>query len=123
MACGLLLHETMPTQLPVTRRRARLFHVGDWPIAARMTALCVVIAVLLAGALTTIGYFQASAGLTEQADAALGADARLVQTTLDDWHQQRLALLRLGAAIDSIGRIAEQGDAVGLTSVPARSRR
>src|ERR1700737_2220594 len=101
----------MSVQTSAATGRSRLLHVSDWPIAAKMTVLCTVIAILLSGALTTIGYFQAAAGLTEQADAAIGADARLVQTSIDDWHQARLATLRVGATIASIERIAEQGAA------------
>jgi len=42
--------------------------VNDWPIAAKITVLCTVIAVALASALTAIGYSQAASGLAQQAD-------------------------------------------------------
>jgi hypothetical protein len=90
--------------------RLHVVHINDWPIAAKITVLCTVIAVVLAGALTAISYFQAAAGLSEQADKEIEADAHLVETMIDDWHQQRLASLALGAATLAVGRVAEGRD-------------
>jgi HAMP domain-containing protein len=93
-------------------------HINDWPIAAKITVLCTVIAVVLAGALTAIGYSQATAGLQQQADKEIEADAHIVETTIDDWHQQRLATLALGAISPAVTRVAEQGAAA---SAPDRA--
>ena len=89
----------------------KVVHMNDWPIAAKITVLCTAIAIVLAGALTTIGYNQAAAGLSQQADKEIEADAHLVETTIDDWHQQRLAALALGAITPALVRVAERGDA------------
>ena len=81
---------------------------NDWPIAVKITILCTAIAIALAAALTAIGYYQAAAGLAQQADKEIEADAHIVETTIDDWHQQRLATLALGAISPAIARVAEQ---------------
>ena len=88
-----------------------VLRINDWPIAAKITVLCTVIAIALASALTAIGYSQAAAGLAQQADKEIEADAHIVETTIDDWHQQRLATLALGAISPAVMRIAERGDA------------
>jgi hypothetical protein len=85
-------------------------HINDWPIAAKITVLCTVIAIVLAVALTAIGYLQAAAGLSEQANREIEADAHLVETTIDGWHQQRLAVLALGAITPAVARVAERSD-------------
>jgi HAMP domain-containing protein len=95
----------------IRRSRIHIVHINDWPIAAKITVLCTAIAIVLAGALTSIGYFQAAAGLSQQADTEIEADAHLVETTIDDWHQQRLAVLALGAVTPAVVRVAENGDA------------
>jgi HAMP domain-containing protein len=92
-------------------RRTHIVHINDWPIAVKITVLCTAIAIVLAGALTSIGYFQAAAGLSQQADKEIEADAHIVEATIDDWHQQRLAVLAVGAATPAIVRVAEGGDA------------
>ena len=92
-----------------------VLHINDWPIAAKITVLCTVIAIVLAGALTAIGYSQAAAGLSEQADREIEADAHLVETTIDDWHRQRLAALALAAVTAPIVRVAEAGAAASLS--------
>ena len=37
-----------------------------------------------------------------------------METTIDDWHQQRLAVLALGALTPSFVRVAEAGDGASL---------
>jgi hypothetical protein len=93
----------------------KVAHINDWPIAVKITVLCTVIAIALASALTAIGYSQAAAGLSQQADKEIEADAHIVETTIDDWHRQRLAVLALGALPPSIVRVAERGDAASVT--------
>ena len=92
------------------RRMGTRHDINDWPIAAKITVLSTAIAIALACALTAIGYFQAAAGLSEQADREIQADAQLVEITIDDWHQQRLAALALGAVTPAFARVAEGGD-------------
>jgi methyl-accepting chemotaxis protein len=96
-------------------RRTHIVHINDWPIAAKITVLCTAIAIVLAGALTSIGYFQAAAGLSQQADKEIEADAHIVEATIDDWHQQRLAVLAVGAVTPAIVRVAEGGDAASMS--------
>ena len=67
--------------------------------------------IVLACHLTSIGYFQTASGLSEQANKEIKADAQLVQTTIDDWHRQRLAVLALGAVTPEVVRVAEEDDA------------
>src|SRR6185312_2652943 len=86
-----------------------ILHINDWPIAGKITVLCTVIAVVLASALTAISYSRAAAGLAQQADREIEADAHIVETTIDDWHRQRLATLALGAISPAVVRVAEQG--------------
>jgi len=88
---------------------------NDWPIAVKITILCTAIAIALAAALTSIGYYQAAAGLAVQADKEIEADAHIVETMIDDWHQQRLATLALGAVSPAVVRVAESGDQASAT--------
>jgi HAMP domain-containing protein len=88
-----------------------VLHINDWPIAVKITVLCTVIAIVLAVTLTSIGYFQAAKGLSQQADKEIEADAHLIETTIDDWHQQRLAVLAVGAVTPALVRVAAEGNA------------
>jgi hypothetical protein len=100
----------------VTRRgHINIVHINDWPIAAKITVLCTGIAIVLAGALTAIGYSRAAAGLAEQAQQAIEAEAQLVETAIDDWHHQRLATLALAAVSPAFARVAAGGDAASPT--------
>jgi C4-dicarboxylate-specific signal transduction histidine kinase len=90
-------------------------HINDWPIAVKITVLCTAIAIVLAATLTAIGYSRTAAGLSEQANKEIKADAQLVQTTIDDWHRERLAVLALGAVTPAVVRVAEEGDAPNAT--------
>jgi hypothetical protein len=92
-----------------------VLHINDWPIAAKITVLCTVIAVVLASALTAISYSRAAAGLSQQADKEIEADAHIVETTIDDWHRQRLATLALSAVTSAVVGVAEGGDAASLS--------
>ena len=52
--------------------------IRTWPVATKLVALCIGIAVSVAVGLTALGYTQAAAGLKQQAEAALGSDGLLV---------------------------------------------
>ncbi|HEY3060230.1 MAG TPA: methyl-accepting chemotaxis protein [Chloroflexota bacterium] len=69
-----------------TGRRVRVMHIRTWPVAVKLVGLCVGVAAALAFGLTTLGYTQASAGLKQQAEAALYSDALLVANAVDAWH-------------------------------------
>ena len=75
-------------------------------LATKIGALCVVLAAALAGALTLQGYSQASAGLREQAEAALSSDALHVLDAVDTWNSQRIRDLEMLARLPEFGRAA-----------------
>ncbi len=75
-------------------------------LGAKFGLLLVGVSALLAAGLTGLGYQEAATGLREQAEAALRADARTVSSVIDDWNEQRLADLRLIAALPPVSRLA-----------------
>jgi methyl-accepting chemotaxis protein len=88
---------------------SRLARIGDWPIATKVVALCVGVAVALTIVLTTISYLQAAAGLREQADAALRSDAELTVNAANGWNTERINQLRTLAGMPEIQRILKDG--------------
>ena len=71
-----------------SQRRVRILRVPTWPVAAKLVGLCVGVAAVLAVGLTALGYTQASAGLKQQAEAALYSDGLLVANEVDSWHDK-----------------------------------
>ncbi len=71
-----------------SQRRVRILRVPTWPVAAKLVGLCVGVAAVLAIGLTALGYTQASAGLKQQAEAALYSDGLLVANEVDSWHDK-----------------------------------
>ena len=68
---------------------------ADWPLATKTVVVFLELAALLALVLTALGYYRASQGLREQAEAALGSDALLVANAIDNWHAERLGDLQI----------------------------
>src|SRR5690349_16554851 len=91
-------------------RSNRIFCPRDWPLAVKIAALCISIAAMLAIGLTALGYVRASAGLRQQAESALGADALTVTTSIDRWHRERWAALQMLASLPAVQEVARQGD-------------
>ena len=91
------------------KRRAHVLRVRTWPVAAKLVALCVGVAAVLAVGLTALGYTQASTGLKQQAEAALGSDSLLVANQVDDWNAKRLSDVQSLAALPSVRRVLESG--------------
>src|SRR3982751_5397424 len=91
------------------RRRASLFRVRTWPVAAKLVGLCVGVAASVALGLTILGYTQASAGLKQQAEAALWSDGLLVANQVDDWNAKRLTDVESLAALPAVRRAVEAG--------------
>ncbi len=85
------------------------FHPGDWPLAAKVVLLCVTLSAALAVVLTVMGYRQASDGLHQQAEAAVGSDAQLVANTVDGWNAKRLSDVQAAASLPVMRRILEAG--------------
>src|SRR5215475_12459260 len=83
-------HSNQETTNKNNRRRARLFRIRTWPVAAKLVGLCVGVAAVLAVSLTALGYTQASTGLKQQAEAALYSDGLLVAHEVDAWHDRNL---------------------------------
>jgi len=79
---------------------------GDWSLATKTTAMCVALGALLAAALMLQGYSFAAEGLREQAEAALGSDARLVHDFVDGWNAQRLTELRALSRLAAVRSVA-----------------
>lgn len=97
----------------------RIPRLGDWPLATRIAALCIGVAAALAVGLTLLGYAQARRGLQEQAEAALGADALLVSSSIDAWHTHELADLQMVAGFPAVGRLLADGPAAPPMDVAA----
>ncbi len=87
-------------------RRAR---IGDWPLATRLVILAVCLAAALTIGLTGLSYLYASAGLRQEAKAALASDGLLVVNAVDTWNSERLSDLRVLAAMPAVRRVAELG--------------
>src|SRR3954469_22168726 len=63
---------------------------ANWPLWAKITALCVGLLIPTVLALTAIGYVHAVQGLREEAQATLRADAAVVGNSIDGWNRARL---------------------------------
>jgi methyl-accepting chemotaxis protein len=101
------------------RGRASLFRVRTWPMAAKLVGLCVGVAAAVAIGLTILGYTQASAGLKQQAEAALWSDGLLVANQVDAWNSKRLADIQSLAALPAVRRALEAGPAADPADVTA----
>jgi methyl-accepting chemotaxis protein len=93
--------------------------IRSWPLAAKIVALCVGTAAAVAIGLTALGYTQASAGLKEQAEAALGSDGLLVANQVDAWNSKRLADVQSLASLPAVRRALELGANADPTDVQA----
>ena len=80
-------------------------------MAAKLVGLCVGVAAAVAVGLTVLGYTQASAGLKQQAEAALWSDGLLVSDQVDAWNAKRLADVQSLAALPAVRRALEAGPA------------
>ncbi len=67
-------------------------------LGTKVLLLCVGIAAALAAALTALGYSKARAGLREQAEDAMTAEAKGVGDAIDRWNEGRLRVLQALAA-------------------------
>ena len=101
------------------RTRVRLLRVRTWPVAAKIVGLCVAIAASIAVGLTALGYTQASAGLKQQAEAALWSDGLLVADQVDNWNAKRLSDVQSLAALPAVRRALEGGSAADPADVQA----
>jgi methyl-accepting chemotaxis protein len=101
------------------RTRVRLLRVRTWPVAAKIVGLCIAIAASIAVGLTVLGYTQASAGLKQQAEAALWSDGLLVANQVDNWNEKRLADVQSLAALPAVRRAVEYGSAADAADVQA----
>ncbi len=91
------------------RRRVRMLHVPTWPVAAKLVGLCVGVAAVLAIGLTALGYTQASAGLKQQAEAALYSDGLLVANEVDSWHDKNSSDVEELAEMPWVQRVLVRG--------------
>src|SRR5690349_22249371 len=101
-----------PTLNTERRRRRggfRKLNVRSWPVATKIIGLCVGVAAAVAVGLTVLGYTQASAGLKQQAEAALGSDSLLVASEVDAWNAKRLDDVQSLAALPAARRVLEVG--------------
>jgi methyl-accepting chemotaxis protein len=78
-------------------------------LAARVAILCVGLSASLAIGLTVLGYVKAREGLTRQAEATIGADARAVADAVDTWHKTRIDSLVALARLQSTHRALQSG--------------
>jgi len=79
----------------------------DLPVSIQFTLVCVGLCAALAIVITTVGYWKASAGLGEQAQAALSVDALLVANAVDGWNERRAENLQSLARLTAIQRFLE----------------
>jgi methyl-accepting chemotaxis protein len=93
--------------------------IRTWPVATKLVALCIGIAIAMAVGLTALGYTQAAAGLKQQAEAGLGSDGLLVANQVDAWNAKRLSDVQALAALPAVRRALEGGEAVNPKSVQA----
>jgi methyl-accepting chemotaxis protein len=91
------------------RGRASLMRVRTWPVAAKLVGLCIGIAASVAIGLTVLGYTQASAGLKQEAEAALWSDGLLVANQVDAWNQKRSSDVQALAALPAVQRVLVAG--------------
>src|ERR1051326_9054956 len=91
------------------RGRASLMRVRTWPVAAKLVGLCVGIAASVAVGLTVLGYTQASAGLKQEAEAALWSDGLLVANQVDAWNLKRSSDVQALAALPAVQRVLVAG--------------
>jgi methyl-accepting chemotaxis protein len=101
------------------RRRGGPLRTKSWSVAAKIVALCVGVAASVAVGLTALGYTQASAGLKQQAEAALWSDGLLVSNQVDAWNAKRLSDVQYLAALPSVRRVLEGGASADPTDVRA----
>ena len=101
------------------RRYASLILVRTWPVAAKLVGLCVGVAAAVAIGLTMLGYTLASAGLKQQAEAALYSDGLLVSNQVDGWNARSLSDIQSLAALPAVRRMLEAGPAADPTDVRA----
>lgn len=101
------------------RTRVRLLRVRTWPVATKIVGLCVAIAASIAVGLTALGYTQASAGLKQQAEAALWSDGLLVAGQVDNWNAKRLSDVQSLASLPAVRRALEGGSAADPADVQA----
>jgi len=78
-------------------------------VAAKIVGLCVGVAASVAIGLTALGYTQASAGLKQQAEAALWSDGLLVANQVDAWNAKRLSDVQSLAMLPAVSRVLEAG--------------
>jgi diguanylate cyclase (GGDEF)-like protein len=65
-----------------------------WSLAVKVGLLNIGLCAALAVVLTCVGTYRGFTGLQEQAEVALGADARIVADGVDNWHAQRMDQLK-----------------------------
>jgi methyl-accepting chemotaxis protein len=88
-------------------------------LATKIIGLCVGTAAAVAVGLTALGYTQASAGLKQQAEAALGSDGLVVANQVDAWNAKRLSDVQSLAALPAVRRVLENGANADPTDVQA----
>jgi hypothetical protein len=104
---------------PKRRRRAGLIRPRAWPVAAKLVGLCVGVATVVAIGLTTLGYTLASAGLKQQAEAALYSDGLLIANQVNGWNARSLSDIQSLAALPAVRRTLEAGPAADPADVRA----
>src|ERR1700730_5205211 len=90
---------------------ARVLQVRYWSVATRIVVACVGIALAFAGAVTAIGYLKASAGLSEQGQARLEADAVIITTAIDQFNSKNQDISHALAKLPLVVRVMAAGDA------------
>jgi len=104
---------------PKRRGRASFMRLRSWPVAAKLVGLCVGVAAAVAVGLTTLGFTLASAGLKQQAEAALYSDGLLLANQVDGWNARSLSDIQSLAALPVIRRTLEAGPAADPADVRA----
>jgi methyl-accepting chemotaxis protein len=83
--------------------------MGLFRLGTKVLVLCLGIAFALATALTALGYSTTRAGLREQAETAMAADASGLADATDRWNEGRLRVLQALAASPASRRALQAG--------------
>ncbi len=82
---------------------------GQMGLGARLIAVSVATAAVIAIVVTTQGYLTSRSAVTEQAQAALVSGGSGTAAAIDAWHENKIADLRALASTKAIARIIEAG--------------
>src|SRR5437870_3644953 len=91
-------------------------------LSAKMVLLSVGACAALAGCLTWLGYAKASRGLRAKSELALGSEALLTATLVENWRSERLIALRGVASLRSVRTVLDTAVSLAREDVDATNQ-